>query len=178
MKNEKIQFVWRITALHTIAYFIAGIIALIFMNYKEHFASDVMAVFMRPVDSVWVALGSGLQLIRGILIGLVLLPVMNILVSEKGWVKLFLLVFGLSYISTIGPTFGSFEGYVYTTLPIQYHLLGLPETLIYTFLFSYLFGLWYKKPTKTWNILTLIGIIMILLMSVLGALSSAGILKS
>lgn len=178
MEKEKIQFVWRVTALHTIAYFIAGIFAVIFMKYKEHFASEVLSVFMRPIDSLLVALGPGLQIFRGIILGFVLLPIMNILIVDKGWIKLFVLTLGLSYFLTIGPVFGSFEGYVYTTLPIQYHLLGLPEALIYTFLLSYLLGLWYKKPAKIWNTLTSICLVLILLMSMMGALAAKGIINS
>lgn len=49
--NEKknfATFLWRITAIHTIAYFIAGIFALIFMNYKSLFTTEALSI-MRPI---------------------------------------------------------------------------------------------------------------------------------
>lgn len=178
-KREILEFFWRITSIHTIAYFIAGIFALIFMNYKEQFAVGIMSVIMRPIESPWVAVGAGLQIFRGLIIALVLYPFKDVfLSSKKGWIKLWALILGLSYISTIGPTFGSFEGYIYTKVPLQYHLLGIPETLLYTFLFTFFISLWYKKPSKVWNIASIILVSLIILMSALGLLSSLGILKN
>ena len=177
-KNEiTTLFIWRVSLTHTVAYFVAGIFALSFMGYKEKFVSDIMSSIMRPVDSPWVAIGSGLQIIRGIIIALVLLPFREILISRNGWLKFAGLILGLSYISTIGPTFGSFEGYIYTKIPLQYHLLGIPETLLYVSLFTTLFHLWYKKPNKLWNIVLTISVILIVLISFLGYLSSIGLIK-
>jgi hypothetical protein len=175
--NEIATFIWRVISTHTIAYFVAGIFAVFFMHYKDQFAADIMSSIMRPFDSPWVALGAGLQIFRGIIIAFVLLPFKEILISRSGWIKLSGLILGLSYISTIGPTFGSFEGYIFTKIPLQYHLLGIPEALIYVFLFSISFYLWYKKPNKAWNIISTIFIILIVLMSFLGYLSSIGLIK-
>lgn len=176
-KKETATFVWRVTATHTIAYFTAGIFALLVMNYKAHFASESMSAIMRPVDDPIVALGPGLQLLRGIIIALALLPFKDSFVSKNGWIKLVGLVLGLSYLSTVGPTFGSFEGYIYTKVPIQYHLLGLPETLIYSFLFTGLLYLWYKKNAKAWTIVTAILVVLIVMMSILGYLSGIGLIE-
>ena len=55
----------------SIAYFIAGLLAVTFMGYRERFAEDALASFMRQVDDPMVALGPALQIIRGIVIGLV-----------------------------------------------------------------------------------------------------------
>lgn len=176
-KRESATFIWRITSIHTIAYFIAGIFALLFANYKEHFASETMSAIMRPVDSPWVALGPSLQLVRGIIIAFVLLPFIKIITQKNGWWKLMCLIVGLSYISTIGPTFGSFEGYIYTKIPLQYHLLGIPEALVYVSLFTFLLCAWYAKPLKAWNIVSVILLVLIVIMSFLGYLSSIGFMK-
>lgn len=176
-KKEIATFIWRVVSTHTIAYFIAGIFAVIFMEYKNHFGADIMSSIMRPFDSSWVALGAALQIFRGIIIALVLLPFKKALISKNGWIKLIGLILGLSYLSTLGPTFGSFEGYIFTKIPLQYHLLGIPEALIYIILFSLSFYLWYKKPIKAWNIISIILVILIVLMSFLGYLSSIGLIN-
>ncbi|MEA1897336.1 MAG: hypothetical protein U9N53_06690, partial [Bacteroidota bacterium] len=176
--EDKGKFIWRIAASHTIAYFIAGIFALVFMDYKEQFGSDFMSVLMRPIESPWVAVGPGLQVIRGVIVALVLLPFKDIFINRYGWLKLAALILGLSYFATLGPVFGSFDGYLYTKIPLQYHLLGLPETLIYTFLFAFIIYVWYKMPGKVWNIISVAFVILIILMSFLGLLASLGIISS
>ena len=65
-------FVWRICSAHVIAYFTAGVFALLFLDYRTHFSSESLALLMRPVSSPWVALGPGLQIFRGVLIALAL----------------------------------------------------------------------------------------------------------
>ena len=176
-KRENGIFIWRITALHTIAYFVAGLFALRFMNYSEEFGSDTMVNLMLPVDHWQVAIGLGLQPIRGIIIGLVLLSFKNIILADKGWIKLAFLILGLSYLSTIGPTIGSFDGYIFTKVPLKYHLLGIPETLIYIFIFTYLLSFWYKYPWRGINFMFSIFVGFIILMSLLGFFDSMGLMK-
>lgn len=84
-------FVWRICSAHVIAYFTAGVFALLFLDYRTHFSSESLALLMRPVSSPWVALGPGLQIFRGVLIALALLPVRGFLYGKtdssswRGW---------------------------------------------------------------------------------------------
>ena len=170
-------FIWRVTALHTIAYFIAGLFAVRFMSYSAEFGSDTMANILLPVDHWQVAIGLGLQPFRGIIIGLVLLPFKNIILADKGWIKLAILVLGLSYLSTIGPAIGSFDGYIFTKVPLKYHLLGIPETLIYIFLFTSLISFWYKYPWRGVNFMFSIFVGFIILMSLLGFFDSMGLMK-
>lgn len=84
------------------------------MNYRDLFATDVISSFMKPVDEPIVVLGPVLQIFRGILLALVLLPLRKVFFEEKnGLMKLGVIILGLSLLSTIGPTMGSFEGYIY-----------------------------------------------------------------
>jgi hypothetical protein len=178
-RNDLPSFVWRTSSIHVVAYFVAGILALFFLKYEKQFAMGDLAAIMRPVDSPWVAIGPALQIFRGSLIALVLYPFKEVFLSSKnGWLKLWLLIIGLSYISTIGPTFGSFEGYLYTKIAPSYHLLGIPEMLLYTFLFSFLLCSWYKRPRRIWTIVSIIFVVLIMMMSALGVLASLGILKN
>ena len=86
------------------------------MNYRDLFATDVISSFMKPVDEPIVVLGPVLQIFRGILLALVLLPLRKVFFEEKnGLMKLGVIILGLSLLSTIGPTMGSFEGYLYVS---------------------------------------------------------------
>ena len=179
LKKEFLLFNWRVTSLHMISYFIAGILAFVFMKYERQFATGNLSIIMKSTDSPWIAIAPALQIIRGFIISLVLYPFKDVFLSSKyGWLRLWLLIIGLSYFSTIGPTPGSFEGLFFTKFTMSEHLLGIPETLLYTFLFSFLLCFWYKKPSKTITINSIIFVILIIIMSTLGALSGLGILKN
>lgn len=175
-ENNLGTFVWRITATHTIAYFIAGVFALLVLNYGERFGVDALS-FMRSTDSLWVSAGPGLQIIRGLLLSLFLFPFITIFTNtKKGWLKFWLLLFGLSYLLTFAAAIGSFEGFIYTNFPITSHLLGLPEVFLYLTIFTVLMWGWYKKPNKIFNILSIVLVSLIALMSIMGVLASLGII--
>ena len=167
-------FAWRITTTHTIAYFIAGMFAVLVMKYDELFGVGALS-FMRPTDSSWVAAGPGLQILRGLLLSFFLFPFRSIfLESDNGWLKFWSLSFGLSYLLTFAAAIGSFEGFIYTNFPLKFHLLGLPEALIYTTLFTILMWGWYKKPLRLFNVVSAILVLLIVLMSVTGVMASLG----
>ncbi len=174
MNPTNFTFVYRTAVAHTVAYFIAGLFAVVFMNYREHFSSDSLGLLMLPVDSPMVALGPGLNLFRGILLGFILLPLRSLILGDKGFLKLALLVVGLSYISTIGPTPGSFDGYIYTRLPLQYHLLGIPEMVLYVTLFTGSLQVWYKTEKRWFTVVATGVVLLVLLMSLAGYLQSTG----
>ncbi len=177
MQTHSKQFVFRIAVSHTIAYFLAGIFALAFMNYKEHFSSDTMGILMHPVDFPIVALGPALNIFRGIILGLILLSIQSVILGDKGFLKLAILTLGLSLISTIGPTPGSFDGYIYTKLPTEYHLLGIPEALLYVVVFTSIPYFWYKMEKKSFNAIAIILVLLILLMSFAGFLQAKGLMN-
>ncbi len=177
-KDSLAVYVWQIASSHMIAYFIAGVLAYYFMNYKEHYSSQSLSLLMHPTDSPWVAIVPALQIFRGVIIALVLYPFKKVLFEENyGTAKLALLIFGLSFLSTIGPTPGSFEGYLYTKLPVQYHLLGIPETIIYVGLFSIMVVKWNKNQEKLYTVLSIIASLLIIIMSTMGFLKAIGLLK-
>lgn len=138
-------FVWRICSAHVIAYFTAGVFALLFLDYRTHFSSESLA----------------------------LLPVRGFLYGKNGFLKLAWLVLGLSFISTIGPTPGSFDGYIYTILPVQYHLGGIPEAVLYTALFAGILAFWHKSGKRYVTTLSIVLVAVIVLFSVMGFLGAA-----
>jgi hypothetical protein len=169
-KLNAAKYFWQIIYAHTIAYFIAGIFALVVINYKELFSTEIISSFMRPVDEPIVALGPLLQIFRGIIIALVVFPLRKTFFEEKhGLLKFGLIIIGLSLLSTIGPVMGSFEGYIYTKIPYMYQVLGYPEAIIYILLFIGLLGISKKyEHKKIITILSIIIMLLICLMSIMG----------
>jgi len=158
-KRQTVQLIWRITYAHTIAYFFAGIFAMQFLNYGELFET-VFSAFMRPTTDPIIYLGSSLQIIRGILKALFLLPLRKAFFEEKyGLLKLGAITIGLSYLFTVGPGIGSFEGFIFTTIPVRYQLVGLPEVLVWVALFIGILHISQKYAHK--RIITILAIIII-----------------
>ena len=169
-KSNLVQYFWQIIYAHTIAYFIAGIFATVVINYRELYATEVISSFMLPVDTPIVALGPFLQVFRGIILALILLPLRKTFFEEKnGLLKLGLVIIGLSLLSTIGPTMGSFDGYIYTKIPPMYQILGYPEAIIYVALFVGILAISIKYAHKIIvTVLSIVIMVLICLMSIMG----------
>jgi hypothetical protein len=131
---------------------------------------------MHPVDSPIVALGPALQIFRGILLALILLPLRKTFFEEKhGLIKLGILIMGLSLLSTIGPTIGSFEGYIYTKIPYMYQILGYPEAILYVLLFvGILFVSLKYEHKKIITVVSIVFVVLILSFGIMGFLSAKG----
>ena len=161
-------FLWRITSSHMITYFIMGIIAAYALNYEQLFETPPLSHLMKPVDSPWVAVGPVLQIIRGLIFGIVLWFFKDsFLFKPYGWLRLWGLLVGLSVLSTTGPAPGSIEGMIYTKIPVASQLKGYIEVLPQTLLFSLLLFYWYQKPKRLWNVLSAIFVGLIVVFSIL-----------
>jgi hypothetical protein len=73
---------------------------------------------------------------------------------------------------------GSFEGYIYTTIPLGYQPWGYPESIIYVSLFIGILKLSKKyEHKKIFTILPIVMMIMISLIGILGYMSAKGYIK-
>jgi hypothetical protein len=175
--KENIKFVWRVTAAHMIAYTIAGVFAMTFLNYEELFLSGTFSLFMKPTTDPIVALGPILNVFRGLVMGLVLLSVRKVFTEEKyGFIKLGFLILGLSVLSTFSAPDGSIDGFIYTTFTFKEHIIGYPEAILWISLFVGILWTFYKFEKKAINITAIILIILIVLMGITGYLGALGII--
>ena len=162
-------FFWRITSAHIITYFLAGICAYQFLNYKELFQTLPFSAFMKPVDSPIIAAGPILQIIRGFIFSIALWSFRDIFLNTKyGWLKLWGLLIGLSILSTAAAAPGSVEGFIYTTIPVEKQVVGYLEVIPQTLLFSLIVYYWYKQSNKTWHVIAIVLVSIIFLMSIMG----------
>jgi uncharacterized protein with PQ loop repeat len=169
-------FCWRIIAVYMVVYFIAGLISQIY--YKSIWDSGAFSLITRPMNSPLVAFGPSLQFVNAFFISIVLFPIRGLIINKKnGWLTLFLLFAGFSIFVPQSASPGSFEGFLYTKLTLFEHLIGLPETLIFSLLFSVGLFQWYKNPKKIWNIVSIILVLLIILFGILGYLAAIGVIK-
>lgn len=98
--------------------------------------------------------GPFVQPIRGLIIGLVLIPFRSFLAEAKyGWLYLWLIFVGIGILSTPAGAPCSIEGMVYTKLPLWFHFFGLPEILGQTLVFSVLLYIYMRYPRGIMDIL-------------------------
>ena len=168
--KENFKFVWRVIAAHVIAYFIAGVIAMNLFDYERLFSSGILSSLMKPTTAPIIVLGGTVfQVFRGIVVALILLPLRKVFTNEKyGFLKLGVLILGLSVLSTFGPAFGSIEGFIYTKMSVVEQILGYPEALIWISLFIGILWSFYKFEKKAINIIAIVLLALIVLMGIAG----------
>jgi len=168
-------FFWRITSSHMISYFIMGIIAATTLNYRELFESNNLSCLMRPFDSPLIFAGPSLQVIRGLIFSLALWYFKDVFLFRKyGWLKLWVLVVGLSILSTTGAAPGSIEGMIYTKIPILDQMKGYFEVMPQTLAFSAMVFYWFKHPKRVWNIVSIVIVSLIVFFGAMALLMQAG----
>jgi hypothetical protein len=176
LRPEFATFAWRVLSLHMLTYFLVGLVAFFALDYRKVFETTELRYLMRPTNSPWVAAGPALQIFRGILFAIILYPLAADILRRKNSVLLLWSLFvGFAILGTAGPSPGSFEGVLYTKLPLSLHLMGLPEVILQTLLFSAGLVLWCRKPARWKNIASGIGVAAVCLMSIAGALTARSI---
>lgn len=166
--------------IHTATYFLIGFLAFTFFDYSAKYADPIVSNFMRQTDHPLIAIGPALQVIRGLLFGIVFYALRDVVFSRKrGWLTLWLVLVFVGIFSTFGPSPSSIEGVLYTILPTWFHVVGLPEVVIQAGLLAFLTHYWVNHPEKKWLNWTM-GILFVItiLMSFMGYLAAMGYLPS
>jgi hypothetical protein len=133
------------------------------LTKAENFFQRGKLSFYRPIDSPILYFATSLQIPRGILIALFILPLRKAFFEEKhGLWKLGLIVIGFAVISTIGAPWASYESFIYTRFPLWLQLKGYPEALLYVGLFIGILHISQRFAHK--KIVDIIAIIMMLLL--------------
>lgn len=139
-------FAGKVIVVHTVTYFLFGMIMSNLFDYGNIFQQEIIRDFMRPIESTSVFLGPLLQPVRGLLFALGLWPLRKtIFESKRGWLILWgiFVIFGILGTPAAAPS--SLEGVIYSKLPFWYHLLGLPEILLQTLTFSLILVWWERR---------------------------------
>jgi hypothetical protein len=137
--------------VHTVTYFIMGLLALTFLEYRTAFEAPITREYMRSVDDAIVALGPALQFIRGILFAIAFYPLRTILFGRKnGWLITWLVLVMLGILSPFGAAPGSVEGLLYTKMPVALQISGWAEIMIQALLLSAILYYWVNHPEKKW----------------------------
>ena len=158
--------------VHTVTYFVAGLLALTLGGYGETFAEPPLSHYMRPTSDRWVMAGPLLQPVRGLIFGLAFYPLRDVLFAPgRGWLTLWWLLVALGVLSTFGAAPGSVEGLIYTIVPPLDQILGLWEVLLQSLLLAVLLVYWVRHPGRRWMSWTMgIAFSLVLALTLLGLL--------
>jgi hypothetical protein len=172
-EESRITF-WGLTVktilVHTVTYFTMGLLALYLLEYRTAFEEPITREFMRSVEDPIVALGPGLQFIRGILFAVVFYLLRDILFRRKnGWLIMWVTLVFLGILSTFAAAPGSVEGLLYTKMPVGLQISGWMEVMTQALLLSVILFFWVNHPEKKW-LAWVLGIVFVLatIFSVLG----------
>lgn len=166
--------------VHTVTYFLIGLISFLFLDYSARYADPAVAVALRQTDHPLVTAGPLFQVLRGFLFGIAFYVLRNVIFPKRrGWLTLWLVLLIIGIFSPFSSAPGSIEGVVYSTLPMWFHMMSLPELIIQSFLLSYLTHYMVNHPEKRWLII-LFGFLsaIIVLLALLGILSTLGFLPT
>jgi hypothetical protein len=153
--NEKKLTLWGIvvktTVVHTLTYFVMGLIALTLFNYTARFADPAVSSLMRQTDDPLVQAGVLFQPIRGVLFGLVFYLLRDVFFRQKnGWLIMWITLVVIGIISTFGTAPGSIESLIYTKASFIGLWVGEIEVLSQSFLLSVLTYYWVTHNEKRW----------------------------
>jgi hypothetical protein len=167
-----LEVIFKTIVTHTVTYFIMGLIASTLFEYGRLYAETSLNLLMRQISDPLVMAGPLFQPIRGLLFGIVFFLLRDTLFGRKnGWLVMWITLVVIGILSPFGPSPGSIEGMIYTTLPMELHLTGLPEVLLQALILSALLYYWVNHPQKKWlNWVMGIVFVLMLLLPTLGLL--------
>jgi len=142
-------FSLKVIVVHTLTYFVFGMIMSNLFDYGQIFEQDIIKDFMYPIGSSNVLLGPFLQPLRGLLFAIAIWPIRTIVFSKKnGWFILWSILVIIGILATPSAAPSSVEGVIYSKLPLWYHLIGFPELLLQTLTFSIVVFWWGRSSEK------------------------------
>jgi hypothetical protein len=161
--------------VHTVTYFLVGILALWLLDYAEFFGRPDMVGTMRPTTHPLVMAGPLFQPLRGFVFALAIYPMREIVFARpRGWLVLWGIFVALGIVSTFGPAPGSIEGLIYTVISVPHQLLGLVEVVVQALLLSFGVVYWVNHSEKRWlNRLMFVVFVVVILLPLAGLLAGS-----
>jgi len=145
------EIVLKTMIVHSVTYFILGIISFVLTDYTALFSDPAVAHYFRKTSDPLVMAGPAFQPIRGVLLGLVLFLLRDSFFQNRhGWLVLWGTLVVIGILSPYVGAPGSLEGFIYTKVPISVQIHLMPEVFMQTLLFSYVLFYWINHPQAKW----------------------------
>jgi hypothetical protein len=152
MEDSQVRFVplaVKTVVCHTITYFIMGLLAYNLLNYQAFIDNPCSG--MRPITSLWVILGTPLQIFRAVLFASIFYLLRGQLFGRKrGWLVMAWMLIGIGILGTFAAPSGSLEGFIFLTAPVKVQIKGYFEVVTQALLLSALLSYWVNHPARKW----------------------------
>ena len=126
------EIIIKTAIVHTLTYFIVGFAAFTIFNYSATLSHA--KTNMRPATDLRVRAGVLFQPIRGVLFGIILFLLRDILIAQSnGWLITWLMFVIVGILGTFAPAASSLEGLIYLKPGIGTNWGGLIEILTQSF---------------------------------------------
>jgi hypothetical protein len=95
MKEFSFSFIAvKTTLVHTVTYFVIGLLSFLFLDYSARYADPTVAVAVRQTDHPLVTAGPLFQVLRGMLFGIAFYALRDLIFpKQRGWLTLWLVLF-------------------------------------------------------------------------------------
>jgi hypothetical protein len=165
--------IWKTVVLHTVTYFVFGVIAFFAFDYATLLAEPGDSG-VRPLDHPLVMAGPLFQPLRAVFFALVFYPLREVLFRRpRGWLLIWWTLLVLGILNTFGPSPCSIEGMIYSPLPFWEHIVGFLETAIQALVLSGSLYFWVHHPNSKWLHWMLHTVFVVVIgLAVLGVLST------
>ena len=131
--------------VHTLTYTLMGVFAFNLFHYADWMNQPGSGV--RPSTDRLILFAPALQIFRGILFAAVFYPFRDKLFGQKnGWLLMAWMLIGLGILGVFAGAAGSFEGFIFSTTPIEFQLRGYVEVVSQAVLLSALLCYWVNRP--------------------------------
>jgi hypothetical protein len=139
------------TLVHTVTYFMIGFLSFQLLDYSARYADPAVVIALRQTNHPLVTAGALFQVLRGLLFGMAFHAIRQIIFPiRRGWLTLWLVLLIVGIFSPFSSAPGSIEGIVYSTLPMWFHIMSLPELIFQSFLLASLTYYWVNRPEERW----------------------------
>lgn len=139
-KTYFFSYLYRFSITHLAIYMLFNLLIAYIFNHFGIFQIDTTYTFRQ--FSLY-GLEIIVQLVRGLIMALILYPFYETIIRNRfGWLIIFGIIWGLSYIGAINTIPGSIEGMIYTTTPIEVHLYFIVKSMAEVLTFAMVFCAW------------------------------------
>jgi len=151
MNDRAPAIVLKTMVVHTVTYFVAGMIAYVAFDYPRLWSETILRSIMRPISDPIVQAGVLVQPIRGALFGIVFYLLRDpFFGNRRGWLLIWVTLLTLGIFNTFGTATGSIESFIYTVVPVRLQLILLPEVVVQSLMLASLTFFWVRHPEKRW----------------------------
>ncbi|MTI71830.1 MAG: hypothetical protein FH751_16395 [Firmicutes bacterium] len=149
MNKKLLNYIVRFTLTFVMIFIITEMIFTNLLSYLESFTNLGSLKYIHSFKSPILNVSPFMKIVYSIIIALILYPFYkDIIKSKRGYLKLFIILWGLALIGSVECIPGSIEGFIYTKISLLEHFLVALEVTVQMMIFTLIFFKWERNVYK------------------------------